>query len=202
RVPQRFVDFNLLSFWLNRCLGLHLESCASDWTLNQDGSLRVIDVRANSVVKATQNCQFLALSYVWGDVQQPLLLKSNCDVLLEPGALDRIEPETPRTIRDAMELCRQLKENYLWVDSLCLLQDELNHNPNQVANMGLVYKAAKATIVASCSVNSNAGLPGVGSNPRLGRREDITIQGIKYTTALSMPTDAAQKSEWNQRGWT
>jgi len=68
---------------------------------------------------------YTALSYVWGAVPHIRLTKANRAKLLEPGCLQAagITP-LPKTIDDAITLTRLLGRRYLWVDSLCLLQND------------------------------------------------------------------------------
>ncbi|CZR58506.1 uncharacterized protein PAC_08398 [Phialocephala subalpina] len=187
---------------MDKCIGCYDKACSSNGIEKSDQSAcRLIDVGRKCVVAALAGCQYLAFSYVWGDVRQPLLLRANCATLRMEGALDAIRPQPPRTIIDAMTLCKLLGEKYLWVDSLCLAQDELEESPDQIANMGLVYEKANATIVNASGVNSDAGLPGVGF-PRAAVRECLGIQGANYATAFTRRTIAAESSKWNTRAWT
>lgn len=129
RRQQPIIDPKLLSCWLNQCLESHTKCCRSAWIQNHHlDTFRVIDVQRRCVIKAPAKCQFLALSYVWGGVKQPLLLRANIEALSTEWALDLVKPRLPGTIRDAVQLCSQLNERYLWVDSLCLVQDETDHN--------------------------------------------------------------------------
>lgn len=64
------------------------------------------------------------------------------------------EDELPATIRDAIELTRCLGVQYLWVDSLCIIQDDTQDWVHESAQMSTVYAQAFLTISAS-SVNSS-----------------------------------------------
>jgi hypothetical protein len=86
---------------------------------------RVIDVRSLKVAKLAVPARFAALSYMWqqlkdsGHVQ---LERENVKELEVSGGLSNVP--LPSIISDAMFLCRELGEMYLWVDRLCIIQDD------------------------------------------------------------------------------
>lgn len=90
------------------------------------------------------------MSYCWGDGGGLKALRSNLSKLLEE--ID--EDELPATIRDAIELARFLGVQYLWIDALCIIQDDTRDWLNESAQMSSVYSQAFLTIAAS-SVDSS-----------------------------------------------
>jgi hypothetical protein len=91
-------------------------------------------------------------------------LKSNVASLEQEGGL-HID-QLPQTIQDAMILMSQIQERYLWVDSLCIVQDDKDVKRSQIATMNQIYQGAYATIIAASGNDANAGLPGVRSGTR------------------------------------
>ncbi|KAK9782648.1 putative Heterokaryon incompatibility domain-containing protein [Seiridium cardinale] len=65
-----------------------------------------------------------------------------------------IEEELPATIRDVIELTRHLGVRYLWVDALCIVQDDTQDWIHESAQMATVYAHAFLTISASSVANS------------------------------------------------
>jgi hypothetical protein len=55
---------------------------------------------------------------------------------MEPGSLADHQTEIPRTIRDTIELIEQLDIPYLWVDALCVIQDDAESKHIQISNGG------------------------------------------------------------------
>jgi Heterokaryon incompatibility protein (HET) len=53
----------------------------------------------------------------------------------------------PATLEDAMLLVKDLGERYLWIDTLCIIQDDAQSKHRNIRQMGLVYSRAFATIV-------------------------------------------------------
>ncbi|KAH8811097.1 hypothetical protein F5884DRAFT_781159, partial [Xylogone sp. PMI_703] len=86
------LDTKLASLWLKICEEHHCPECspvqgviATPTVPEGLNSLHVIDVQNHCVVTAVPGCRYLALSYVWGPVQNVLLLKENKSQLMTPG---------------------------------------------------------------------------------------------------------------------
>ncbi|KAL5388906.1 hypothetical protein DPSP01_002612 [Paraphaeosphaeria sporulosa] len=73
-------------------------------------SLKVIDVERACIVEAPKHCFFMALTYVWGKINHPKLTSKTAAVLMQEGGLDTIWSDIPMTTRDAILLCRRLKD--------------------------------------------------------------------------------------------
>ncbi|KAK8220913.1 heterokaryon incompatibility protein-domain-containing protein [Phyllosticta capitalensis] len=139
---------------------------------------RLIDVMEKKVVRAPLQAlfQYACLSYVWGNVKEFRATRKNIHRLKKPGALDH--ERVPATIKDAITACQHLGIQYLWVDRVCIVQDDEDPNGekrSQIKNMGSIYHHAAVTLVA------------------------IMSQPLK----LSHPTKFnLEISEWAKRGWT
>jgi Heterokaryon incompatibility protein (HET) len=86
------------------------------------------------IVPASSPCRYQALSYVWGRTPMLQLLASNLDALSKPGSLDI--KSLPYTIQDAIIVTRKIGESHLWVDSLCIIQDDYENQREQIVRMG------------------------------------------------------------------
>jgi len=213
-----WIDFNDVHRWISTCEQKHGSGDSpecSPVTFNpavlprnskRQLDFRLIDVEAMCIVYAPRQCRYIALSYVWGrrNKSRLVLTGDNEEALMEPGALALSEARTsiPNTILDAMSVVRKLRERYLWVDSLCLLQDEANELQDCVAVMDLFYEMAVLTIVAASGEDAWSGLPGVAPTPRRINRlvKDIT-PGLKMTTIVDMDT-LLRRSVYSSRAWT
>jgi hypothetical protein len=112
-------------------------------------------VTDEKVVHASLGAQYAALSYVWGGAQSLSMTKANQTTLRQPGSLKR----ATRTIRHAMRFCRkEIKVKFLWVDAICIVQDDEAHMASQVMNMVSIYANAYVTLVAAWGRNADAGL--------------------------------------------
>ncbi|RYP32856.1 hypothetical protein DL768_011122 [Monosporascus sp. mg162] len=147
--------FNFLRAQLDTCAREH-ENCSQESPLLPT---RVLDLSVSSAavqsVKLTEPHpgtpgEYIALSYCWGDGNRLRTTKSNISELLQ--AVD--EEELPATIRDAIEVARYLRVRYLWVDTLCIIQDDTQDWIHESAQMAAVYGNAFLTISASSVASS------------------------------------------------
>lgn len=106
----------------------------------------------------------MVLSYVWGKARAKVSLpedaykrnRNNC----ANGHLIEQWENLPRTILDAAQVVRGSGEKYLWVDALCINQNDPEDQQHLVTEMGAIYGASLVTIV-STGDHADTGLPGV-----------------------------------------
>ena len=106
----------------------------------------------------------------------------------------------PQTISDAIEVCRRLKMRYLWVDALCIIQDDEKDKDSQLPEMDKIYSVAALTIVAACGTDAKSGLSCL--RYRCSPQSSARIHGITYVTGDIPLDERIQKTTWNTRGWT
>lgn len=198
------IDMAVCREWLRECESQHLVDCVSPGlvdTAEFPAEMRVIDVVEGCIIPAPLGCRFLALSYVWGQVETFSLQHDNVMDLEAPGALWEHRSSTPKTISDAIQVTQRLGERYLWVDSLCIIQDS-THKQSQVLGMGKIYGAAVLTLVAAQGSHANTGL--IGLEPGSRGVKQLTQEiwpDLFLTTAIVSPGHPAD-SVWASRGWT
>lgn len=98
---------------------------------------------------------YATLSYCWGDAQN---LRLTEDVLYEFTNKGILRSRLPATIRDACDLCVGIGIRYLWVCSLCIVQDLELDWTEQSAAMAAIYNCSDLTISAASGRNCSAGL--------------------------------------------
>jgi hypothetical protein len=64
----------------------------------------------------------------------------------------------PKTLQDAIRLTQELGIRYIWIDSICIIQDDKEDWEHESANMLSVYANASLTIAASNGNDSHKGL--------------------------------------------
>jgi len=61
------------------------------------------------------------------------------------------------TVKHAVELTRILRVSYLWIDALCIVQDDEGDKMQEIARMGTIYEQALATIVVEATPHASQG---------------------------------------------
>ena len=163
---------------------------------------RVIDVRRRRIISAPPACRYVALSYVWGSNPDMSKMTSRATLssLGKDGGL--LASNTARTINDAVTICCQLKEDYLWVDQYCIIQDDERDKAEQIASMSQIYSSAVLVIVITDG-DMNAGIPGV-SCERAQKQLRFQLAGVNFINELPSwsPVTVGGESAWSTRGWT
>ena len=166
---------------------------------------RVIEVGAEDsstsarlfINDSLQRGEYTCLSYCWGGPQDV----STTTATLEQYSICLPSDKLPQTIRDAINITRSLAIRYLWVDALCIVQDDSIDKQDQICKMDAIYIGAHFTIVAACGADSRAGLPGVRTRSRRPQRVEI-IRGITLAAAQPNLANALLDTQWHHRAWT
>lgn len=146
--------------WLAACTRLHDGSCTPKAT--EAGTKRpqwVIDTEQQCIVPGEQVNRYLALSYTWAEsgnhatTAKPttmLLNNRNLSAFTTPGFFARadVASQIPFVIQHAVRVVGWLGERYLWVDRVCIVQDDAE-TLSQVSRMDHVYAGAHLTIIAA-----------------------------------------------------
>jgi hypothetical protein len=182
-------DYDMIKSWLDTCETSH-SNCATNPAKPVGIDIRVVDVHRRMVVTwdATQQLPYIALSYVWGNVEQKGAVLNT--------RLDRL----PQTIEDAMEVVRKLGKDYLWVDALCIDQSDEEHKREQITIMDRIYRGAWATIINLSGTSANSALPRVSGDFYIRQRHFISGEDHYVSTLPALATYAKQ-SLWNSRAW-
>ena len=170
------VDTKTLRNWLRQCEDRHGKNCSTpQWLGNvkQSNSLKVIDVKRRCIANAPPRCRYLALSYVWGACQTFRSTTANIAQFREAKGFDK--EIVPKTIADAMKLVVALGERYLWVDALCITQDDDTDKAEQIMQMDLIYAGALLTIIAAGGKDAAAGLPGISEGTRSAKQGTVRV---------------------------
>lgn len=103
---------------------------------------------------------YVALSHCWGGSKPLSLVKSRLEEFKKHINLS----DLPNTFKDAITVTQQLQLPYLWIDSLCIIQDDTKDWEQEAARMADVYSKAFLVVTGSSSPNPET--------PFLGPREE------------------------------
>ncbi|KAJ8111190.1 hypothetical protein OPT61_g6156 [Boeremia exigua] len=204
-INPSMINISRLRQWLANCRHRH-ESCngaldtSATERLYSNPSFRLIDVDRGCVVSGKSE-PFFALSYVWGGHIRHRALLSNIESLMQPGAITTASENIPRTIRDAMHLTKLLGYRYLWVDSLCIIQDHKDDWAMIVLAMDAVYTLATLTICAD-GANADSGIHGITNGSRNLRQATVRYSADVRLMANRPAEFFIVRSAWNSRAWT
>ncbi|KAH8649308.1 heterokaryon incompatibility protein-domain-containing protein, partial [Xylariales sp. PMI_506] len=150
--------FDAFQVDLRTCLSDHEECKKPDLNQLPNRVLRLDDDHPNSVFvhecRPEDQGEYVALSYCWGKTPQVKLLKANLDDFSKKGVA---VSTLPKTIRDSIVATRKLGIKYLWVDSLCIIQDSVEDKDKEIVGMAKVYKNATITISAAAATDCGEG---------------------------------------------
>jgi hypothetical protein len=203
----KYAELTVMKRWLDICKGFHSEKCnlVSHTSIVGNFAIRAIDVENQCITSIDISSQFAALTYVWGrkEVPQLKLQKSTFKRLSSSGGLKG--GDIPTTISDSIRVCQILGRRYLWVDALCIMQDDPEEQASQIKEMHKIYANAEFTIVAAGGPDSWAGLPGISKRKVLQHIEVFQerIMPRSFLTS-SLPTfqESVIDSGWSTRAWT
>ncbi|RYO96014.1 hypothetical protein DL765_011752 [Monosporascus sp. GIB2] len=120
---------------------------------------RVIDVGVEGLreprllISSGARANYVTLSYCWGKTRpittQTLTLQQHLDSI--PFS------ELPKTFQDAVTVTRALGYQFLWIDSLCIIQDSAEDWQQECAKMATIYMRAIVTIAGTKVTDSQSG---------------------------------------------
>ncbi|KAI8720224.1 Protein kinase domain-containing protein [Fusarium sp. LHS14.1] len=199
-------QFAFIHEWLRVCRETHPHRHLPDASLNSaELPTRVIDLGVSDKPKLQlisgkdMEChEYFALSHCWGKSMRFRALKENIEALTKAIDFRRL----PRTFKEAIKTARGLNVQYLWIDSLCIIQDDQEDWKREAARMQQVFSNATCVIAASSASSSAEGF----LETRRDERPFVTLHSPSGATTYvsSFIDNFAQDMEeapLNKRGW-
>jgi hypothetical protein len=207
RIRDPLVSTPLLRSWKDICFNSHADACRNIFTGTRPSGMRVIDVNRRCITNLQDHDDYLVLSYVLGTAPVPRLTRATFNEYQEEGSLHT--NILPATIENALLVVRSLGDKFLWVDSLCIIQDDASDKLSFIPNMDSIYGCALITIVAASGTDAHSGLPGVRSLSPRQARVPFVINGMSMLETCDAPgwhdsrlNSRAVQPQWATRGWT
>ncbi|CAI9636429.1 unnamed protein product [Alternaria burnsii] len=207
--PESAARFALLRSWLEWCDTTH--SCNQQNVRSQGASpSRLIYVgHANPEVlrlyvpQKKEGVTYTALSHRWGndppreDDPRYCTTDANIDARLTGFRLS----ELPKTFQDAVRVARELGIEYLWIDSLCIIQWNEKDWKREAGRMEDVFASAYCTIAATSAVDSNAGFLARNTSTEYMRVQDAAGNQVCICTHMDDFEDDVEQAGLNKRAW-
>lgn len=196
------LNYSLYRKWVRDCRHRHGSECEERKSTERALDLLLIDVNELRLTRAKSSVRYVCLSYVWGGCSTLQVTQATLSRYQQKRGLQPYLHLLPQTVRDAITFVAQFGEKYLWVDSLCIVQDD-PYKQEQINKMDIVYGYAFLTIVALAGKDANAGLPGVRLGSRLSLRAVATVPGCGVIeTRPKRANSAILESCYVSRAWT
>ncbi|KAI4645219.1 hypothetical protein J4E93_006019 [Alternaria ventricosa] len=181
---------------------------------------RVLDIRGSTPHRVAlyeptgeELGRYAALSYVWGESSPFATTRINIEANKKGIDVEAL----PKTFQDAILIAREMGIGYVWIDSLCICQDDSEDWSRETSRMASVYSNAYIMLSATGSPSSTSGLSIFSDNrpaPIYSPFSYESTEDIKGTLyAFSSSRETAAKPSWagnnamlkneplSQRGW-
>lgn len=155
-------NFALARSWLAECCKDHV-ACRDPGEFESPSRLLDVGIPSKAGIirlvsaidlQIKDRTDYAALSHCWGSFQPLQTKKDNLRSHVEGIPYTWL----PQTFQDAVRTTRELGLRYLWIDSLCIVQDDLTDCEAECARMNVIFSNALCTISASDARDSTDGL--------------------------------------------
>lgn len=196
-------SLQLARTWLNDCSDKHAR-CGGGRSHTNPTRLLCIkpgDTYLCSGSDLPSGILYATLSHCWGNLKFFQLRKANLSTVYHKiNILD-----LPKTFYDAILIARHLDFEYIWIDSLCIIQDDDADWSRESSLMSSIYSNAHLNIAAAGAVDGSEGCFFERPPPHLWRyRIPLTVRGKKGVYGLSV-SDPSYRCVWSQplvkRAW-
>ncbi|CBX92002.1 hypothetical protein LEMA_P047080.1 [Plenodomus lingam JN3] len=146
-------SFNFIRRCIQGCLANPKHTaCRSNRESTATAPKRLLDVgRVSSPIRLIdtqgRSFQYATLSHCWGSSSLLKTTKTNWRKLATNVAFETLPP----LFQDAIVITRQLGLRYIWIDSLCIIQDSVRDWETESSRMGSIYQNSYITISATNS---------------------------------------------------
>lgn len=193
--------------WYDHCRESHI-ACAKPGTVPTRMPTRLLDLRDRKTIrlldtkKSLVSGSYATLSHCWGDFVPVKLLTTNMQSFKEGIPRD----ELPLTFLEAIDASIMLDVQFLWIDSLCIIQDSLDDWRKESMLMGDVYNGGSINIAATSSRNGKGGLFRLRNPLEISR----CVISTSWEGMEPLVLDVLDEDLWrtevsmaplNQRGW-
>ena len=144
--------------WVDNCINNHPLCPGPETVQLPKRIIKIIDADNLQLQEneASAKAMYSALSYVWGRVQTFATTLST----IESQKTGFLFADLPKTLQDAVSLTRQLGLEYIWIDSICIIQDSLSDRDVEIPKMSQYYSSSYITISAAIAESVEDGFLG------------------------------------------
>lgn len=154
--PSTSLRGELWRGWIADCQLTHYE-CDHTTSYSMPTRLLRIDREMETITLlevSSLRVEYVALSYCWG--HRASITTTSGNYALRLAGMKWLD--LPLTFRDAVEVTCTLGYEYLWIDSLCIIQDSKRDWQQECSRMQHVYSGAALTLAADQAEDPYSGL--------------------------------------------
>lgn len=201
-----WADLNQAEGWLKNCDANHKE-CSLQVSSRQalTSPMLLVCVSRSCLVEASGEERYIALSYIWGNKPATCgILRDEVASLFQENSFSKRKTRkaVPGTLQRLFALASRLRIDFVWVDCLCIVQDDQIHFAQQINQMDIIYANAYLTVCACDGDDANDGLRGI-SQTHLPRciQQDI-LHFDKANLDRGWAINIQSRSAHGTRAWT
>jgi hypothetical protein len=116
-------------------------------------TVRIVEPEAGGDEYYRATYGYVTLSHCWGGVRGLITTHANLNSMKKSIPFG----DLPKTFQDAIHLTLQLGKKHLWIDSLCIIQDDRGDWHREASQMADVYRNSYLTLAATKSANNTLG---------------------------------------------
>ena len=167
----------MASKWIRGCIDNHAHPKNTDGLMPSrpldlvNPSQSVDEKTINLIDTGGTEYSYVTLSHCWGQEGHFKLYHDNLREFKRGIKVSSL----PKTYQDATTITKRLNVRYLWIDSLCIIQDDMEDWAMESGRMDSVYTNSVFTIAADHAKDGRSGC----FNNRPSRKY-VTIDGIKH----------------------
>jgi hypothetical protein len=121
-----------------------------DLKQREGAAVVLVDTRDNADCHVEQ---YATLSHCWGQAHVIRTTKNNLALQMQGIEWDLL----PRTFQEAITIVRALDVRFLWIDSLCIVQDDMLDWKEESVRMAVTYSNSHINIAATGAFDSRGG---------------------------------------------
>ncbi|KAI1261435.1 HET-domain-containing protein [Xylariaceae sp. FL1019] len=204
------IYFELLCYWLRDCDDNHT-GCRPD-PVSAKLPTRLVDVGIKNSTnirlrhprlwktEQTRDIRYIALSHPWGP---PPENKYYCTTRLNIQDHERGIPvdDLPKTFRDAIKVTREIGVQYLWIDSLCIIQGDGSDFDEEAKHMETIFSSAYCVIAASRAKGMCSGFLQPREQRKVVRYERPDKNPVYVCEVMDDFQHDVIEGSLNKRGW-
>lgn len=179
-------------------------------------SCRLVETKSDPIFMQSSDIQYATLSYCWGSPEQSSRQFKTETSSLQERICGFSFDQTSPILQDAIRVTQTLGIRYLWVDAVCIIQDDKQDWYRESSQISLIFQNATLTICTPASTSCQEGFLSRGwtmTRIKFRSRINKAVSGSYTLRLVGEMNDyfhatadglslALTYSHWATRGWT